>query len=683
MKLQINLMISKLSIFFISVLFMLHSSLASSDNSKLIPRRILFDNPDKTGVKLSPDGKYISYIAPHEGVMNIFVALSESPADAKPVTFEKTRGIRSYHWSYDNDHILYGQDHEGDENFRIYSYSISNHSTDTLTPEKGVKAFVYKMSHKFPNEIIVGTNERDQHYFDLYRINLSNKNTQLILENNRFSEFTLDNDLNVRFAEIVDSEGNKDILRFQNNNWNNFIKVPAEDALTTGIYGFSKNNDIIYMLDSRERNTGVLKAWNLSDDSSCVVAEDSKVDVDIFTIHPTEYIIQGVTINYKKEEHKIIDDAIKDDIKYLETIQNAELHIINRTLKDDMWLVAYSSDTAPVKYYKYDRKSKKADYLFSNRKNLEQYKLNQMMPLVIKSRDGLDLISYLTLPEGISLDDQQKKGQLLPLVIDVHGGPAVRDSWGLDATHQWLSNRGYAVLSINYRGSAGFGKDFLNAGDMQWGKKMHDDLIDVANWAINNNIADAKKIAIMGGSYGGYATLVGLTTTADFFACGIDMVGPSNLYTLIQSIPPYWKPILGQLKKKIGPWDTPEQREALAQISPLTHVDKIKKPLFIAQGAHDPRVKQAESDQIVKAMEAKNIPVIYALYNDEGHGLARPENKLSYFAMIEQFLAKILGGKVEAINDDFKGANFLLNGKEPNNQLAEELINKMLISQPK
>jgi dipeptidyl aminopeptidase/acylaminoacyl peptidase len=328
-----------------------------------------------------------------------------------------------------------------------------------------------------------------------------------------------------------------------------------------------------------------------------------------------------------------------------------------------------------MKYYKYDRSKRKVEFLFTNKKDLENYTLSPMTPVIIKSRDGLDLVSYLTLPLEINLGAGPVRP--LPLVLLVHGGPWNRDKFGFNTYHQWLSNRGYAALSVNFRGSTGFGKNFLNAGNMEWGGKMHNDLIDAVNWAIEKKIADPKKICIMGASYGGYATLVGLSFTPDIFACGIDIVGPSNILTLINSVPPYWQPILSGYKKRVGPWDTEEERDFLKQHSPLTFAEKIQKPLLIVQGANDPRVKQSESDQIVKAMQQHNIPVIYALYKDEGHGLVRPENKLSFYAIAENFLATILGGEVEPVGEDLKGANFILNGKENiDNNEVETIINQ-------
>lgn len=669
MKLFTNLLI------FIYIFSMSHISFATSI---LIPRQVLFGNPDKTLVRLSPDGEHLTYIAPdNNGVLNIWIAKSSEPLEASVITNDKNRGIRSYRWCYDNKHILYMQDEKGDENFRIYIYNIISKKTQLITPKSGVRASITGASINKPNEILISTNEINKQFFDIYKYNLDSGQKELVFKNEKFSGFVTDEDLNIRIAVLQNHEAEEEYFILKDGASHPMMTVSAEDTSNTGIIGFDKTQENIYMLDSRNRNTAALKLLNINSMESKILAENSKADVGIFAIHPTKLTVQAFCYEYEKTHYKILDNAIKDDIKYLESLDSGELNIISRTIDDKVWLVAYQTDIGPIKYYKYDHENKKAEYLFNNKDILTSYKLAPMYPVIIKSRDGLDLVSYLTIPDVRKSDKFHPKDPL-PMVLLVHGGPWARDSFGLNAQHQWLANRGYAVLSVNFRGSTGFGKHFANAGNMQWGKKMHDDLIDAVNWAVDNNIADPKKIAIMGGSYGGYATLVGLTKTPEIFACGIDIVGPSSIMTLINSVPPYWRPILNDFKKRIGPWDRPEQIEELNKISPLYFVDNITKPLLIGQGAHDPRVKQAESDQIVNSMKKKSIPVIYALYHDEGHGFAKPENRLSFYAIAESFLAKILGGRKEDIGDDLRGANFDLNDKKvKNGDIADDIINQM------
>jgi dipeptidyl aminopeptidase/acylaminoacyl peptidase len=331
-------------------------------------------------------------------------------------------------------------------------------------------------------------------------------------------------------------------------------------------------------------------------------------------------------------------------------IHEGDFDVLSRDDADRVWTVLFTVDNGPVPFYAYDRAAGKATFMFYSRPALKKYTLARMEPISFNARDGLTIHGYLSCPPGVP-----KKN--LPMVLNVHGGPWYRDTWGYNPEAQWLANRGYACLQVNFRGSVGYGKAFINAGDKEWGGKMHDDLIDGVRWAIEQKVANPNKIAIAGGSYGGYATLVGLTFTPDVFACGVDIVGPSNLVTLINSVPPYWKPQLDVFYTRMGDPRTEAGEQFLLSRSPLTFADRIKRPLLIGQGANDPRVKQAESDQIVQAMKAKNIPVTYVLYPDEGHGFARPPNRLSFFAVMEQFLSRVLGGRAQPIGEDFKGSS--------------------------
>ena len=353
-------------------------------------------------------------------------------------------------------------------------------------------------------------------------------------------------------------------------------------------------------------------------------------------------------------------DTLAADLKALEAIGPGEVSVNSRTLDDKTWIVTYSAAESPAVYYRYDRTpgaEGTLTRLFSARPALDGKPLAPMWPLELKSRDGLNLVSYLTLPPQADPDGDGKPDAPVPMVLLVHGGPWGRDEYGYSGYDQWLANRGYAVLGVNFRGSTGFGKEFTNAGDGEWAGKMHDDLIDAVQWAVGQGITTADKVAIMGGSYGGYATLAGLTFTPDTFACGVDIVGPSNLNTLLSTVPPYWASFFEQLAKRMGDPRTDAGKKWLTERSPLTRADQIKKPLLIGQGANDPRVKQAESDQIVKAMQAKNIPVTYVLFPDEGHGFARPENNKAFNAVTEGFLAQCLGGRVEPIGKDFTGSS--------------------------
>jgi dipeptidyl aminopeptidase/acylaminoacyl peptidase len=631
----------------------------------LIPRDILFGNPDKFAVNISYDGKYITYIAPLNGVLNIYLADIKDVARAKPITNDTERGIRNYFWSYNGENVIYLQDNEGDENFSLYSLNIKNNKVIRLTP-KGSRAYFTKDSRHFPDEILVGINDRNPEYHDLYKINVRTGDKKLIFKNDLYLGFIADDKLNIRMAQRMMLDGGMEISKIVGDKALPFDLIGYEDVNNTYVIGFDKSGDNFYMLDSRGRNTSALTIVDQSGNNR-VIGENEKADISDVWIHPVKRVIQAYSYEYDKEYRVVLEDSIKDDITYLETLSYGKFEVIGSTLDDNLWIVAYYKDNAPVSYYKYDRKARNAEFLFYHRKELAEINLSRMHPVIIKSRDNLDLISYLTLPrESTESEDSIVPLVPVPLVLYVHGGPIARDSWGYNPVHQWLANRGYAVLSVNYRGSTGFGKKFIGISDGQWGGTMHDDLIDAVEWAIDEGITTRDRIAVMGGSYGGYAALVGLTFTPDVFACGIDLVGPSNLTTLINSVPPYWKPLLNSLIKNIGGDPaTKEGREFLDSRSPITYFDKINKPLLIAHGANDPRVKQAESDQIVNKMEEKGVPVTYLLYPDEGHGFVRPENRMSYYAVTEQFLHSCLNGKFEPIGSSFKGSSVqIVQGKE-------------------
>lgn len=630
---------------------------AGGDEVKLIPRTVLLGNPDRAAARISPDGKHLSYLAPVDGVLNVWVAPVDDLDAAKPVTRDKLRGIRSYFWAYTAEHILYVQDEGGNEDWHVFAVDLKSGETKNLTPLEGVRAEIEGVSHRFPEEILIGLNDRNPELHDIYRVNIESGERELIQENEGFLGFLTDDDYRVRFAMRFLHDGSNEVLEPDGDGgWKRFAVIPQEDTLTTSPAGFDKSGDVLYLIDSRDRNTAALKAMNLKTGDVTLIAANELADISGVMAHPTENTIEAVSFNYERVEWDILDPKVEEDFEYLKSVDDGEIMVTSRTLDDTRWIVAFLRDDGPVNYYLYDREPKKSQFLFTNRDDLKGLPLAKMHPVVIESRDGMKLVSYLTLPVVSDPDATGRPDKPLPMVLLVHGGPWARDSWGLNSEHQLLANRGYAVLSVNYRGSTGFGKNFLNAGNKEWAGKMHDDLLDAVEWAVSEKIADPDKVAIMGGSYGGYATLVGLTMTPEVFACGVDIVGPSNIVTLLNTIPPYWAPAIQQFKDRVGDHTTDEGREFLESRSPLNYVDNIKRPLLIGQGANDPRVKQSESDQIVEAMQEKGIPVTYVLFPDEGHGFARPENRLAFYAVTEAFLAEHLGGRYEPIGDDFAGS---------------------------
>lgn len=642
----------------ISVVILIATNLyTTAKDVELISRDVLFGDPDRAQVSISPDGRWLSYLAPHDGVLNVWVAPADDLDAAAPVTHDTERGIAAYGWTYLDSTLVYLQDTAGDENWKLYSVDVVTGQSRLLTPESGVRAQILGDSPKYPDELVVGLNDRIPQLFDLYRINLRTGERTLIYENEGLAAFLLDQDFNVRFGLVTTPDGGLLVLAATDEGWAPFMQVSMEDAMNTVPLILDPSGTKMYAFDSRGRETAALVVLDLETGSTTVIYEDPKADVDQVMIHPTEWTIQAAASTYERRTWHIVDPAVKEDFSFLSTVTDGEMNVVSRTLDDQTWIVAYVVDDGPVRYYRYNRADRSTDFLFTNRADLEGLTLAKMHPVIIPSRDGLELVSYLTLPPGEAFGDDVRPKQPLPLVLEVHGGPWARDSWGYNAVHQWLANRGYAVLSVNFRGSRGFGKAFLNAGNLEWGGKMHDDLIDAVQWAVAQGIADPEKVCISGGSYGGYAALVGLTMTPDVFACGISVVGPSNLVTLLESIPPYWESQVELFTTRVGDHRTREGREFLTQRSPLTYADRIVKPLLIAQGANDPRVIQAESDQIVAAMQRHGIPVTYVLYPDEGHGFVRPQNQLSFYAVQEAFLHQHLGGRFEPIGNEFAGSS--------------------------
>jgi len=609
----------------------------------LIPRETLFGNPERTRPQLSPDGKYLAYIAPDEkNVLQVWLRTVGQEDDRK-LTDDQKRGIRMYFWTYNADQLIYLQDSDGDENFHLYLVNIQSNIVRDLTPFQGVKAQVVEIDPELPDKVLVGLNLNNQQKFDVYRIDLNNGAVEFDSDNpGNIISWTADAKFQIRAATAATPDGGYELL------FRETLDAPWETLRhwgpdeQGGAVGFSADNQTLYVIGSHDANAQRLLALDLATREETVMAEDEQYDVGGILTHPTTRVIQAVSFDKDKVEWQILDESIAADFEAIAQVRDGEFGVTSRDLADKNWLVAYTTDDGPVYYYAYNRESKSSTLLFSNQPKLEELSLASMEPVAYEARDGLTIHGYLTIPVGLEPKN-------LPTVLLVHGGPWARDTWGYSPIVQWLANRGYAVLQVNFRGSTGYGKAFLNAGNRQWAATMHDDLIDGVNWLVKQGIADPEKIAIMGGSYGGYATLVGLTYTPDVFAAGVDIVGPSNLVTLMKSIPPYWAPLLANMYHRVGNLETEE--EFLKSRSPLFFVDKIQKPLLIGQGANDPRVKQAESEQIVEAMKQAGKPVEYALYTDEGHGFARPENRLHFFAIAEEFLAKYLGGRFEPAGD--------------------------------
>ena len=624
----------------------------------LIARQALFGNPTKSGGRLSPDGKWVSYLAPRDGVLNIWVAPAATPDKAKPISASKDRPIRQYFWAPDSKSVLYVQDKGGDENFLLYGIDPVTGAERTLTPFQKTRVTMVGGSTIYKDRVLIGVNNRDPRFHDIHSLDLNTGKLTLVMQNDAYAGFLADNNLKLRMALSQNAAGGTDYFRVVDGKVEAkpFASTGLADALTTNPAGYTTDGKTLYWIDSRNRDTAALIAEDVGTGKRTVIAQNDKADIGETMSNPVTGVVEAWSADYLRETWTALDPKVGKSLKWLDGKLDGDLSVISRTDKDDKWVVAASAAGSPPKTFIYDRAKSTLTPFYSTRPELEGKPLVEMYPREIMSRDGKTIVSYLTLPPGSDANADGVPDRPVPTVMLVHGGPWARDAYGYNPYHQWLANRGYAVISPNFRGSTGFGKAFIEAGNLQWGKAMHDDLIDVAQWAVKQGISPADKIAIMGGSYGGYATLAGLAFTPTAFACGVDIVGPSNLETLLKTIPPYWEPIVKQFHERMGNPGTPEGLALLKAASPLYSADKIVRPLLIGQGANDPRVNKAESDQIVAAMKAKNIPVTYVLFPDEGHGFAKPANNIAFNAVAENFLSTCLGGRAEPIGETVKGS---------------------------
>ena len=628
----------------------------SEASAQLIPREVIFGNPERTLARISPDGAHISWLAPENGVMNVWVAPANDPANAKVITKDDYRGIQTYSWAPNNTYIYYIQDQGGDENFHVYSTNIKTGEVADLTPiGEGARAQIEAVSAERPDHIVVGINERNPEVFDAYLVDVTTGDRELLRENPGYIGWLIDNNLEPRFGFAPTPDGGGNVVDFDGGV---IVEILAEDFLTTQPIGFNQTNDAIYMIDSRNRDKAALTTISLDSGETTMLAESSIADIsgvltDARTHEPIAY-----NVDFLKSGWYALADEAASDLETLSAALSGSLSIVATTNDMSKWIVHEDATEKSGAYYIYDRESKSVTRMLVQRPGLADYRLAPMQALDLESRDGLTLVSYLTLPIGSDADGDGRPEEAQPMVLWVHGGPWARDSFGYNAVHQWLANRGYAVLSVNYRGSTGFGKAFTRGSVGEWAGKMHDDLIDAVQWAVDQGVAIEDEVAIGGGSYGGYATLVGLTFTPDVFACGVDIVGPSNLVTLLESFPAYWKPFLkGTFFMDLGDPANEDDREFMMDRSPLSRVDSIRAPLLVGQGQNDPRVTKLEADQIVEAMSSNELPVTYVNFPDEGHGFARPENRLAFCSVMEGFLEGCLGGKSEPVNDAFDGSS--------------------------
>jgi dipeptidyl aminopeptidase/acylaminoacyl peptidase len=622
----------------------------------LIPRRTLFGNANALNPQLSPDGRWLAWIAPVDGVMNVLAAPRDDVTSARPLTREIDQPIFEHLFARTNAHVLFYKDKNGDENFNLWCVGLDGSDARNLTPDRDVLAYIIGFHYHDPNLIAVGINDRDARWHDLYIIDIRTGERRLLYENtNEIVRFILDRNLNLRLATTTRNKGGGSaILRWTGAAFEEIMSIDADDAETTFPLHLNHAGSAWFLQSSIGRDKTVILRVDWTTGSQTLVASHAKADIGACLTDPRTEEVTAVSVEYLRNEWIVIDPAAGRDLALLRRELDGTISIESQTDDDTLWVVATSRPDRPATYHVLERHSGKITYLFSTRPKLEKMKLAPMREVVVKARDGLELVSYLTLPAN---ETGTRPARPLPMVLQVHGGPWARDAWYYDGNVQWYANRNYAVLQVNYRGSAGFGKSFMNAGDREWGGKMHDDLIDAVNWCIAEGIADRQRIAICGHSYGGYAAFVGAILTPDVFCCSVPVSGIADLETMLANPPPYWASSYEQECRRVGDPRTPEGVALLKARSPLHRAGNITKPMLVCHGANDVRCKAAESEQMVAAMMAKRIPVIYVVFPDEGHWFARPENDIAFSAITEAFLSRYLGGRAEPVGEDLNGSS--------------------------
>ena len=597
-----------------------------------IPLKDFFDNPKISAATISPDGRRLAFLSPESNRLNIWVCDTGSDlASAKAVTHSAERGIINYAWTRDGSYILFEQDQGGDENFHLYRTDPSNPAAKAvdLTPSEGARAQIIDLPRDRPNEALVAINARDKRYFDAYEIDIASGRSRLLEKN--------PGDVDAWFADghgtiraCAAQMGTKTEIRVRDSGSGPFrLLATYSDEESASIHGFGPDGSFLYLSSARDFNTERLVTLDLKTGKETVIEEDPEYDLSEVIISDQTNELLGVGYNRDRLAYKAFNKQFARDLNALEKVHDGEIHFQSSTRDERRWIIAYDSPNDPGATYLYDRETGQAQFLCRPRPWLPRDALADVKPIKFQSRDGLTIHGYLTVPKGV-------EARNLPTVLVVHGGPWARDDWGYDPETQFLANRGFAVLQINYRGSTGYGKRFLHAGDREWGGKMLDDLVDGAEWVVSQGIADRARLAIYGASYGGYATLAALAFRPKVFACGIDYVGISNLLTFMDTIPPYWETFRDLMYKRVG--NPRADREFLLSRSPLFAADKIEAPLFVAQGYNDPRVSHAEAEQIVEALRAKGSPVEYLVKMDEGHGFQNPENRLEFYEKMQAFL---------------------------------------------
>ncbi|MCC3246468.1 S9 family peptidase [Methylocystis sp. WRRC1] len=616
----------------------------------LIPRRTFFENASASSPQLSPDGRWLAWLAAVDGVMNIWVAPRDDLTRARALTRQTDRPIFTHWFARTNEHVLFLKDRDGDENYNLWCVGLDG-AARNLTPCPDLFAILLGMHHDDPHLVAVGMNDRDARWHDLYIVDIRTGERRLVYENtDEIASFVVDSALRPRLAATMRDRGSGSaILKWSGAAFEEAMSIEADDVLVTEPLHVNRAGDAWFLRSSVGRDKAVVFRVDWTTGTRTLIASHEKADISGWMIDPRTYEVTAACAEYIRDEWIVVDPAVGRDLMMLERELDATIEIESQSDDGALWVVGVKRPDRPYSWRLLDRRSGAITFLFSARPKLDEAKLAPMHGVVIKARDGLDLVCYLTLPAS---ETGARPAHPLPMVVLVHGGPWARDSWRYNRDVQWLANRNYAVLQVNFRGSAGFGKAFTRAGDREWGGKMHDDLIDAVNWSIEEGVADPERIAIYGASYGGYAAFVGAAFTPDVFCCSVPVVGITNLETMLANPPPYWTSFYEQECHRIGDPRTPDGVALLKARSPLHRAGDITRPMLIGHGANDVRCKVSESDQIVAAMAEKHVPVIYVVYPDEGHGFDRPGNDIAFKAVMELFLARYLGGRAEPVGDD-------------------------------
>jgi dipeptidyl aminopeptidase/acylaminoacyl peptidase len=608
----------------------------------LIPREVLFGDPERLSPQLSPDGNHLAWLAPDQGVLNLWTRNLHDPAGTqRAVTAERDRGIHQFCWSPDSTRLLYLRDDNGDENDYLREIDLTTGAERDLTPTKGVKAIIVKTSSRRPREILVGLNDTNPQLHDAYLLDLTTGALTKTWTNPGMVGFVADDDLQVRAAIAPQPDGGMTLLvrdHTDDDAWRPLLDIDFDDAMSTQPLAFSADGTLLVCVTSCDAETAELVQFDLATSTKHVLTSDPVFDVAQVSLHPATHEPRIAFIQRERLHARVLDPGIEGDIAVLEELDGGDFTIVSTDQADTTWVIATVHDAGPIRYHLYDRASRTSTPLFTHQPQLERYQLAAMQPFSIAARDGLALSGYLTFPAG-------RPRRNLPAVLLVHGGPWHRDTWGYHPEAQWLANRGYLCIQVNFRGSTGYGKQFLAKGNREWGNRMHDDLVDTLAYAISQGWVDPARVGIYGASFGGYAALIGAAFTPDTFAAAVTLCGPVNIKTLIDAIPPYWVPLRAQFATRIGDPDT--EADLLWSRSPLSRVEDIRSPILIGQGANDPRVPTTEAEQLVAALQANNIAHDYLLYPDEGHGLVKAPNRLDFYAATERFLSQHLGGAHE------------------------------------